>query len=97
MYEQQGDKEASDSGRFARQLCIVQAQKCSKLLCQHIFAWGTSYREERDPRQGSLGMVLFVRFTVGFEDIMKQAFGEQNCVDDDFTVLSLDGQRSTGA
>ena len=42
-------------------------------------------------------MVLFVRFTVGFEDIMKQAFGEQNCVDDDFTVLSLDGQRSTGA
>ena len=60
----QGDTYSSDSGRFARQFCVVQAQKCTKLLFQHIIARGTTYMEERDPREGSLGMGHFVRFTV---------------------------------
>ena len=62
--DHKGDTEASDSGRFARQFCVVHAQECAKLLFQHIIARGTTYMEERDPPEGSLGMGHFLRFTV---------------------------------
>ena len=55
--EKQGDREASDCGQFARQFCIAEAQN-AKLWCQRIFSRGTSYKEERDPREGSLGLGL---------------------------------------
>ena len=64
VHPKHGNRDSSDSGRFARQCCVVQAQKCAKLWCQHIFARGTSYKEELDPREGSLGMGHFVRFAV---------------------------------
>ena len=43
--------------------CVTQAERCAKLVCQHIFARGTRYKEERDPPEGSVGG-HFVRFTV---------------------------------
>ena len=30
--------------------------KSARNWCQHMFARGTSYKEERNPREGSLGM-----------------------------------------
>ena len=59
-----GDREASDSGRFARQFCVMQTLKCAKRWFLHIFARATTYMEEGDPREGSFGMGHFVRFTV---------------------------------
>ena len=75
---------------------VVQAQRCSKLWRRHILAGGTSYKEEHDNREGSVGMgILHVlqRLSAHCEASTE---GEL-CMDDDLTLIRLDGQRSTGA
>ena len=61
--EKQGNIPSSDSGRLASECLVLQAQKCAKLWCQHMFARATCEKEQRDPREGSLVMGRFVRLS----------------------------------
>ena len=71
--DHKGDTEASDSGRFARQFCVVHAQT---VVSAQYCSGDDLYGRARSSR-GVTWNGAFCAFYSGFEDILKQAF-EQN-------------------
>ena len=68
-----GNTLVSDSGRFAFECFVVQAQNCARLWCQHIFARGRVRRKSRSSK-GVTCDGAFYAFYSGLEHILKQAF-----------------------